>query len=193
MNNLSRGKIMQKKFIIALGLTLALSACSNIKQTLGLVKQGPDEFTVITRAPLTVPPNFELTPPKPGAPRPQETTAAQIALNAISSYDENQSVSEQNSISAGEQALLSMANTNKADPDIRRLIAQDESNFALRDKNFAEKLVFWQEQANPSEVLVDPAKESKRIQDVQALGEPITQGETPIIAREKKGFLEGLF
>ena len=67
MNNLSRGKIMQKKFIIALGLTLALSACSNIKQTLGLVKQGPDEFTVITRAPLTVPPNFELTPPKPGS------------------------------------------------------------------------------------------------------------------------------
>ena len=37
----------------------------------------PDEFAVESRAPLTVPPDFDLRPPEPGAPRPQEKTAKQ--------------------------------------------------------------------------------------------------------------------
>ncbi len=184
---------MQKKFIIAVSIALALCGCSNIKQKLGLVKQGPDEFTVITRAPLTIPPDFDLTPPEPGAPRPQEITPAQTALNAISSYDEGEKSNSDNIPSQGEIALLSMAKTSEANPDIRDLIAQDATNFTLRDKSFSEKLVFWQQTPDPSEVEVDPEKEAKRIQDNQALGETITKGETPIIARERKGFLEDLF
>jgi hypothetical protein len=43
----------------------------------------PDEFAVQRQAPLVVPPDFALTPPKPGAPRPAEGTAAQQALQAL--------------------------------------------------------------------------------------------------------------
>ena len=44
---------------------------------------GPDEFAVESRAPLTIPPEFALRPPQPGAPRPQEITAAERAKRVI--------------------------------------------------------------------------------------------------------------
>ena len=43
----------------------------------------PDEFAVQRQAPLVIPPDFALTPPQPGAPRPAEGTAAQQALDAL--------------------------------------------------------------------------------------------------------------
>jgi hypothetical protein len=44
---------------------------------------GPDEFAVESRAPLTIPPDFDLRPPQPGAPRPQEATPAERARKVI--------------------------------------------------------------------------------------------------------------
>lgn len=43
----------------------------------------PDEFAVQRQAPLVVPPDFNLVPPAPGAPRPSEGTAAEQALEAL--------------------------------------------------------------------------------------------------------------
>jgi hypothetical protein len=43
----------------------------------------PDEFAVQRQAPLVVPPDFTLTPPAPGAPRPAEGTASEQALEAL--------------------------------------------------------------------------------------------------------------
>jgi hypothetical protein len=43
----------------------------------------PDEFAVQRQAPLVVPPDFSLTPPAPGAPRPSEGTASEQALDAL--------------------------------------------------------------------------------------------------------------
>jgi len=40
---------------------------------------------------------------------------------------------------------------------------------------------------------VDPVAESKRLQENQALGKPVTEGETPIITVRRKGVLEGIF
>ncbi len=48
-----------------------------------LSRERPDEFAVQRQAPLVVPPDFALTPPQPGAPRPAEGTAAQQALDAL--------------------------------------------------------------------------------------------------------------
>src|SRR5688500_9677896 len=48
-----------------------------------LSRERPDEFAVQRQTPLVVPPDFALTPPQPGAPRPAEGTAAQQALDAL--------------------------------------------------------------------------------------------------------------
>ena len=65
--------------LVALGASL-LAACGG-GGVLG--RERPDEFAVQRQAPLVIPPDFALTPPAPGAPRPAEGTAAQQALDAL--------------------------------------------------------------------------------------------------------------
>jgi DUF3035 family protein len=62
---------------------LLLGGCTSIRQMVGLDRTGPDEFAVESRAPLTIPPEFELRPPQLGAARPQEVSAAERARKAI--------------------------------------------------------------------------------------------------------------
>jgi hypothetical protein len=62
---------------------LLLPSCSDFRVALGMDRVGPDEFAVESRAPLTIPPDFDLRPPQPGAPRPQEATPAERARKVI--------------------------------------------------------------------------------------------------------------
>ena len=59
--------------------SLSLAACGG-----GFLERDrPDEFAVQRQAPLVVPPDFNLVPPAPGAPRPSEGTAAEQTLEAL--------------------------------------------------------------------------------------------------------------
>ncbi len=68
------------RLILALAGMAGLSACAH--GGLGS-RSSPNEFAVQREAPLSVPPDFALVPPKPGAPRPAQGTAAQQALDAL--------------------------------------------------------------------------------------------------------------
>jgi Protein of unknown function (DUF3035) len=63
--------------------TVLLWGCTDLRRTIGLEKTSPDEFAVESRAPLTMPPDFELRPPQPGATRPQEKSSDQQARQII--------------------------------------------------------------------------------------------------------------
>lgn len=69
--------------LIGLAGVLLIAGCSDWKKTIGLEKSTPDEFAVESRAPLTMPPDFNLRPPQPGAPRPQEKSSDQQARQTI--------------------------------------------------------------------------------------------------------------
>jgi len=67
-------------------LALAAAACTMLGACGGgglLQRDRPDEFAVQRQAPLVVPPDFNVVPPAPGAPRPAEGTAAQQALDTL--------------------------------------------------------------------------------------------------------------
>src|SRR5579862_8668412 len=69
---------------VACAATAALvSGCTDFRQMVGIDAISPDEFAVESRAPLTIPPDFDLRPPQPGAARPQEKTAAARARQVI--------------------------------------------------------------------------------------------------------------
>ena len=70
-----------KSLLILATFAMGLSACGSGGGI--LARERPDEFAVQRQAPLVVPPDFSLTPPEPGAPRPTEGTAAEQALEAI--------------------------------------------------------------------------------------------------------------
>jgi hypothetical protein len=67
------------KIVLVAGSALLLASCGGSL----LSRDRPDEFAVQRQAPLVIPPDFALTPPAPGAPRPAEGTAAQQALDAL--------------------------------------------------------------------------------------------------------------
>ncbi len=63
--------------------TLALGGCGAFENFGGNKKVSPDEFKIVSHSPLTMPPNAELRPPRPGEPRPQEVTPADQAKEAL--------------------------------------------------------------------------------------------------------------
>lgn len=68
------------RLAVAGGALLLASGCASG----GLLSRNrPDEFAVQRQAPLVVPPDFNLVPPAPGAPRPVEGTASQQAMEAL--------------------------------------------------------------------------------------------------------------
>lgn len=67
--------------IVLTGTAAMLAACGGGGGVFN--RERPDEFAVQRQAPLVVPPDFTLTPPAPGAPRPAEGTASEQALEAI--------------------------------------------------------------------------------------------------------------
>jgi hypothetical protein len=75
---------MRKMVMGVLGLAglTALAGCGGGKGGV-MGHAAPDEFAVQRRAPLVIPPDFALTPPRPGAPRPQEADSSTLALQAM--------------------------------------------------------------------------------------------------------------
>jgi len=74
--------IMRTSAFLLFALT-SLSACSSVRDLVGLDRTGPDEYAVSVADPLTIPPDFTLRPPQPGAPRPQEVRAEDKAKQAL--------------------------------------------------------------------------------------------------------------
>jgi hypothetical protein len=67
--------------ILLAGASAMLAACGGGGGVFN--RERPDEFAVQRQAPLVVPPDFSLTPPAPGAPRPSEGAASEQALEAL--------------------------------------------------------------------------------------------------------------
>lgn len=66
--------------ILLIATSAMLAGCSSG----GILnRERPDEFAVQRQAPLVVPPDFNLVPPAPGAPRPSEGAAQEQALEAL--------------------------------------------------------------------------------------------------------------
>lgn len=73
-----------RKFVIPAGVALLSLVLSGCGSSGGILNRGrPDEFAVQRQAPLVIPPDFSMTPPRPGAPRPQEADSSTQTLEAM--------------------------------------------------------------------------------------------------------------
>ena len=173
--------------IILLMIGFTLCSCGGLSKSLGLTKQKLDEFEVARNAPLTLPPDYTLKPPVPGAPRPQEEEIVSKAKEDV--FGEQQTI---NSKSAGEMALLGEANALDVDTNIRRKIKEEYSIFLEEDDSFFEDILFWKA-APKIGTIVDAEAEEQRLKENAALGLPPDVGDTPVIKRREKALLEGIF
>lgn len=179
--------------LAGLALVAALGGCSGLSESLGFGKKSPDEFTVVKRAPLVLPPNYNLRPPQPGAPRPQELQPAESARAAlVASAGGGTRRQASQPYSQGESAILRAANADAAEPNIREIIERETTALVAKNESFTDRLLFWRE-PQPQGEIVDPAKEASRIRENQATGRPVVEGTTPVIRHRKRGLLEGIF
>src|SRR6478672_10075166 len=161
--------------LVALG-PVALGGCSAFENLGGGKKVSPDEFKIVSHSPLTMPPNAELRPPRPGEPRPQETTPSDQAKEALSPAMAGRVQAQAKAPPSGapgdasEQSLVAKASAGGVDPNIRSQVNQDTRVLAEKDNTFIDSLIFWQDKPPPG-VVLDPAKEQQRLRESQASGQ----------------------
>lgn len=63
--------------------SVGLGACSKVRDLSGIDKRVPDEFRVLSKPPLVMPPDYNLRPPQAGAPTPQQLTPSAQAISAL--------------------------------------------------------------------------------------------------------------
>ncbi|MFC3079121.1 DUF3035 domain-containing protein [Phenylobacterium terrae] len=156
---------------------LGLSGCGTTRNALGMQKVTPDEFRVVTKAPLVVPPDYSLRPPAPGEPRPQELQPESAARTALLGQREAEVRSD------GEKLLVARAGSDKADPLIRYVVDDEFGDLAHKEKSFADRVMFWRKDAAPQPGLdnsatpVDTAAEEEKIK-------ALTGGQDIVIQRQ---------
>ena len=163
---------------------VSLSACQSAQQALGLAKVTPDEFRVVSKAPLVVPPEFALRPPSPGEPRPQELEPESQARQALLGERAAETRSD------GEKLLVARAGGDKADPLIRYVVDDEFGEVAHKEPGFADRVMFWRkkpatttaaptaEQAGAvTPAPIDPAIEAQRVAKLTANKDIVIQRE----------------
>ena len=168
----------------ALMAAFGVAGCQSTQQALGMTKVTPDEFRVVTKAPLVVPPDYALRPPAPGKPRPQELQPESAARMALLGQREGEQRSD------GEKLLTSKAGAEKADPLIRYVVDDEFGDVAHKEKSFADRVMFWRgggdkktsdaTAAAETPAPVDAAQEAERITK-------LTGGKEIVISREGSG------
>ena len=174
--------------VYLLGLTaLLLAACTETREDLGLGRNPPDEFAVLERPPLSMPPDYALHPPRPGAPRPQSVDVTQTAGNAVFNGDTSAQAAAP---SDAEQALLQAAGAAKADNSIRDTVDHETAQKVVASPHLVERLTDWTSgDGQKPATTVDADAEAARLKTAKDAGQPVTQGATPVIEKQQTGWL----
>ena len=162
-----------------------LGGCTGLRQAMGIDKVSPDEFAIVTKAPLVLPPDYNLRPPAPGTVRDDLIQPQELAQAAL--FGPEATPVEDGVVTAGEFALLSNSGAEGADPQIRTVLASEASSLTQKDRGFTDRILFWQANA-PSgydTTVIDASAEADRIRNNQAIGRPVNEGETPTIIKDR--------
>lgn len=165
--------LYSRNVLLIASAALVVSGCSSAKKDLGLVKSPPDEFAVVKRAPLEMPPDYTLRPPAPGTPRPQEQAVSAQAKTAVLGADANKAAA------SGGDALLKDANIHY-NPEIRQIVDGEAAKSSSKNEPVAKRLLNIGSDKQPAQV-VDPVAEAQRLKTNAAQGKPPTAGDTPTI------------
>lgn len=148
---------MKKQILFMALAALLLAGCADkVKKTLGMERTAPDEFSVVERAPLTLPPDFNLMPPQDGADIPVsgDAVAKELVLGSESNAPKAAAPA---GMSAAENLLLQKAGT--VDPTIRQKLYVEKD--AAQPETAAQKLGLVPSDAKGK--ALDPTEEATRL------------------------------
>jgi hypothetical protein len=124
-------------------VAVSLIGCQSLREAAGITKEPPDEFAVVTKSPLVIPPDFNLKPPKPGAAPTNQASPTQSAQSALFGDDPVAAAAAiPGNFSPEERVVLANSGGAAADPSIRKQIASDEKQMEATDDSFTDELMF---------------------------------------------------
>ncbi|GAJ28425.1 DUF3035 domain-containing protein [Acidomonas methanolica] len=163
------------------GAALMLAGCSgsDISRAFSLERETPDEYTVTTRAPLSMPPSEKLNLPGAAPPAVDQSPRMQ-ALETLSPNAALHPID--GSPSAGQSTLVSEVDRSSKAPE--------NAELGAAGAGFVDSLMFWHGGSAGS--VVDGAAENRRLHKESALGRKPDTGATPTIHAADSKFL-GVF
>jgi hypothetical protein len=112
---------------VAIGM---LSGCASLGGT-----NSPDEFRVVKKAPLVIPPDYSLRPPAPGSGQPFEVDPSRAGTASAFGSDIGQSAS------AAERALVAAAGANAVSPVIRQQVDWEEARIIRKSVSVSDRVI----------------------------------------------------
>jgi Protein of unknown function (DUF3035) len=170
------------KLVTMLGMTAALIAMTSACGTL----QGPDEFRVVRKAPLVVPPDYNLRPPAPGESRPQDLQPDAQARVALFGADLGRDAS------VGEKEFIKRAGADATDRSVRSQVDFDSAQILRKPRSFADMILSFGKPSSSSEPLVDAAAEAERLKTETEAVKEVTGGAPVVIKPKHASKLPGL-
>ena len=156
--------------LVCLAAIAAVAACERVGdpfEALSQKQKGPDEFSVVSRAPLSMPGSRELPEPRPGVASRLDPNPQRAAIEALTGRGDSFATANAPAISPGEQVLLGSANASAETAEIRKLLETDaieaEENKPYEPPTVLE-LLSGNEPAFDEEEVIDPNAESRRLQ-----------------------------
>ncbi|WP_298913493.1 DUF3035 domain-containing protein [uncultured Algimonas sp.] len=184
--NASRLKACTPSLTAVLAAGLMLSGCASASRTLGLTKEAPNEFNILTNAPLIVPPEYNLRPPAPGASSLDDNYSQASAREALIGDIDAAEPSQ------GEIMLLTRAGAARADQEIRLKI-DGQNSVERKSDSLTNRILFWRDgqqfdgDGNP--VPLDADGERRRLESVRNV---TGGGEVTVTRRPPRAKLPGL-
>ena len=165
--------------VLLLGSSFMLSGCSGSEaaRAFGLERSMPDEYTVTTRSPLSMPPSEELVKPSKEDEHRQDENERLQALETLSPDVALRGTG--GDTSEGQTILINRASAAADMPD--------NGELGAAGAGFVEQIMFWKGAKAGS--VVDTDGENRRLKTNAALGNPPTKGVTPTQKAAKAGLL----
>ena len=119
-----------------LSSALLSTGCASASKAFGMSKTTPNEFNILTKPPLVVPPEYNLRPPRPGELNVEEKYATVAARKALLGEIDPAKPSQ------GESILIARAGGGSADPAVR-VIIDGQNSIERKNRGFSDRIIFW--------------------------------------------------
>jgi len=153
---------------VVAGCMAGLGGCSDFNKAIGKQKSSPDEFEVVVRPPLSLPPQF--------AARPSDDTVSQTAASTSSANAQASSLlRSRNTEASGYNQIF---NLDAIEDDIRTKV--DEETAGIQTERRLPLQIIFGGVPNVGPVL-NQMEEDARIRRNKLQNKPLTEGKTPAI------------
>lgn len=174
---------MNARLFLLIPVMLSVSGCQATKEQLGLTRRAPDEFAVLSRAPLQMPPEptgqaIVLPPPQPGLPRPQEISPTVAAQAAILGQPSSATMTN---ASTAENVLLQRAGAAQSDPNIRSVVNKEAAEDTKDNRPVVKRILSIGKKGDGPATIVDAPGELERLKTNKQSGKTVSQGDTPTL------------